>query len=303
VKQSFDQHAVVIRHRPLGDLLELALMLLRTDGLYLLPLFAAVAVPFQILNWFLLGDFGQWILMHLDLEATGIAAYSFSMLLLVVLEVAFAGSLMKTYLGARVFTGRPGLKPTLRNWLRSLGQMFFFCVVLRPITLLYDFVPEIIVLERTPFRANPRKPVSTWKRIRNLHRGQISLLLGEAFLLGFLGLILLVSIFGALVYHDMLLTGNFDISITMYGSLFLNLFSPERPIIFTVYFPLSLWTVFAYFDIVNFLRYMNLRIEKEGWDVELHMRAERFRLEKQQQTLPGTRPLGPPSLDPLGRKR
>jgi hypothetical protein len=48
---------------------------------------------------------------------------------------------------------------------------------------------------------------------------------------------------------------------------------------------------------------MNLRIEKEGWDVELHMRAERFRLEKQQQTLPGTRPLGPPSLDPLGRKR
>jgi hypothetical protein len=299
MKQSFDQHAVVIRHRPLGDILELALMLLRTDGLYLLSLFLLMAVPFQILNWFLLGDFQKWALLHLDAESMGVLAYSFSMLLLVALEVAFVGSLMKTYLGARVFTGRPRMKRTVSIWLESLGQLIFFSIVLRPLTLLYDFVPEIVVLERTPFRSNPSRPISTWRRIRSLHRGQVSLLLGESIIIGFLGLFLLASLFGAIVYHDMLLTGNFNLNITMIGSFFMNLFSAERPIIHTLYFPVALWMVFSYLDVVNFLRYMNLRIEKEGWDVELHMRAERFRLEEQGQFPGGSRPsLSAPGEEP-----
>jgi hypothetical protein len=47
---------------------------------------------------------------------------------------------------------------------------------------------------------------------------------------------------------------------------------------FTLYFQLSLWIVVCYFTIVRFLTYLDLRIRREGWEVELRMRAERARL-------------------------
>ena len=38
-------------------------------------------------------------------------------------------------------------------------------------------------------------------------------------------------------------------------------------------FPLSLWMVAGYFSVVRFLSYLDLRIRREGWEVELIMRA------------------------------
>jgi hypothetical protein len=49
---------------------------------------------------------------------------------------------------------------------------------------------------------------------------------------------------------------------------------------FTLYFPLALWLVVGYFTVVRFLSYLDLRIRREGWEVELLMRAERTRLVK-----------------------
>jgi len=47
---------------------------------------------------------------------------------------------------------------------------------------------------------------------------------------------------------------------------------------FTFYFQLSIWIVVCYFTVVRFLNYLDLRIRREGWEVELWMRAERARL-------------------------
>ena len=41
---------------------------------------------------------------------------------------------------------------------------------------------------------------------------------------------------------------------------------------------LALWLVVAYFSVVRFLSYLDIRIRREGWEVELVMRAENQRL-------------------------
>jgi hypothetical protein len=48
--------------------------------------------------------------------------------------------------------------------------------------------------------------------------------------------------------------------------------------IVAVWYPLVLWTVAGFFAVVRFLAYVDLRIRREGWEVELMMRAERDRL-------------------------
>ncbi len=50
---------------------------------------------------------------------------------------------------------------------------------------------------------------------------------------------------------------------------------------YTIYGPLALWLVVGYFTVVRFLAYLDLRIRREGWEVELMMRAEQTRLMKQ----------------------
>ena len=49
--------------------------------------------------------------------------------------------------------------------------------------------------------------------------------------------------------------------------------SPRSPIA-----TLAIWIVVGYFSVVRFLSYLDLRIRREGWEVELRMRAEGARL-------------------------
>ena len=43
---------------------------------------------------------------------------------------------------------------------------------------------------------------------------------------------------------------------------------------YTCLYPVAIWLVVAYFAVVRFLAYLDLRIRSEGWEVELLMRAE-----------------------------
>ena len=47
---------------------------------------------------------------------------------------------------------------------------------------------------------------------------------------------------------------------------------------FTIYFPLALWIVVGAGSVARFLSYLDLRIRREGWEVELLMRAEEANL-------------------------
>jgi hypothetical protein len=50
---------------------------------------------------------------------------------------------------------------------------------------------------------------------------------------------------------------------------------------YTTYYHLLLWAVVGFTTVLRFLSYLNLRIRREGWDVELQVRAERARLSHQ----------------------
>ena len=42
--------------------------------------------------------------------------------------------------------------------------------------------------------------------------------------------------------------------------------------------PIAVWLVVGFFTVVRFLSYLDLRIRREGWEVELSPRAEAARL-------------------------
>jgi hypothetical protein len=44
-----------------------------------------------------------------------------------------------------------------------------------------------------------------------------------------------------------------------------------------LFFPLALWIVGGWMAVVRFVGYLDLRIRREGWEVELLMRAEAAR--------------------------
>jgi hypothetical protein len=50
---------------------------------------------------------------------------------------------------------------------------------------------------------------------------------------------------------------------------------------YAVFFQLAVWTTVGFFTVVRFLSYLDLRIRREGWEVELKMRAEAARLQSE----------------------
>ena len=54
---------------------------------------------------------------------------------------------------------------------------------------------------------------------------------------------------------------------------------PWGPLMFHVVFPAAMWLVAGYFSVVRFLSYLDLRIRREGWEVELIVLAAARQLE------------------------
>ena len=52
------------------------------------------------------------------------------------------------------------------------------------------------------------------------------------------------------------------------------------PVMLHLCFPVTLWLVAGYFAVVRFMCYLDLRIRREGWEVELIMRAASTSLTK-----------------------
>ena len=76
------------------------------------------------------------------------------------------------------------------------------------------------------------------------------------------GSLLVFSLWGSIWFFGVLLVGKWELD----------------PSTETVRFELALWFVVGFFTIVRFLSYLDLRIRREGWEVELVVRAERTRL-------------------------
>ena len=127
------------------------------------------------------------------------------------------------------------------------------------------YINEIILLERNPLRARDPRAITVGRRASKLHGPASGELLGRFLACIPLSMILICSLVMALWYGQ--------------GIFFFDWKWDERMIF--VGLPLAMWMAAAFMAVVRYLSYLDLRIRREGWAVELMLRAEASRLTKQ----------------------
>jgi hypothetical protein len=283
----FDKTRIAIRERDLPDILDLALAVVRIHWRELLIASIVGMVPLAALNF--------WLLAKLPLiEESDYAWYAFRLTLLVLFEAPLAAAPATLVLGQAMFVERIDAVRIIRQladlWpqllvyqllLRALWmpQAFFWEAFHRNLTpflvlwFLFWIVPyvmrpylnEVILLERNPL-SSQGGAFSTRKRAKILHDRYH----GDLF----------TRMLGCAVI-GVGLTGVFWLASWYVRGFFSHDYSLDQTL-FTIHLSVALWLTAAFFNVVRFLSYLDLRIRREGWEVELVIRAEAERLARQQ---------------------
>ena len=265
-----DQTRIAIRERSFPAILDLGLHVTRANFGPLLFWLAIGATPFLLADYALLYYYPE---PQQPNEWTG---YFLLLAMLIVWQLPLATAPVTLYLGRAMFAQHTSVRKLLADLAHALPQLFWYQLVLRglltpwciPWFYLFvsrPFLNEVILLERTPFRRRPAAPMSTGRRTSALHAAMQGELFARWLLALLFGAALLASAYLSVVeLRDVLLgAGTWGWRGT------------------TLALPLVLWLVIGYFTVVRFLAYLDLRIRREGWEVELLMRAEAARLSKQ----------------------
>ncbi len=261
---NLDATHIAIRERSFSEILDLALRVGARHAGPLVLLWAIGVAPFAGLNYLLLHDAigGR----EFDENAGG---YVFFFIMLLAVEAPLATAPMTLYLGQATFADRVSWRRLAADYFYSLPQLILFQVVLRALLALvvvtliapyvwWPYLSELILLERNPLVARGDGRISTLRRSRNLHQGVGGELFARWIAASLVGtLIALSTAAGAAVLISQL-TG-----ITL---------SERAYLLYTL--PAAAWAVLGYLAVVRFLAYLDLRIRREGWEVELAMRAE-----------------------------
>ena len=262
-----DQTRIVIRERGFGELLGLALQVMRAHAGGLTIAFLIGVLPFALLNGWLL-----WEILQQELWFEGPANYWFLLAFLVVLEVPFATAPITLYLGRITFSGSVSFRAVASDLLRSLPQLLFAQGFIRTLLMPFLLLPylvrpymgELVLLERNPFFAGKQKRLTTQRRSRNLHSSNG----GELFSRWLLAIASGAVLWLALAVGAQSLVGQ------------LAGLEPSRFYLHLLVYPAALWLVVGWMAVVRFLSYLDLRIRREGWEVELMMRAEAQQLQR-----------------------
>ena len=286
-----DHTRVTIRERGMLEICDLAFAVVRDFSPKLLVMLAVGIIPFALLNRFLLG----WIVVD-DLNGWTFARYAWLMLLMVFIQTPMATAAATMFLGDAMFLEPPTLRKTLKT-LSSLSSRLFItqgvirgvipaailALTVRPeeyfgdaflpmiaayvliIRAVRPYLNEIILLERNPLWSRDKRTITIARRSAKLHNPNAGELFGQY--LGMIGISVLLSV--------ILIFGAWFVVGTIYSDW------SWGPVMLHVVFPGCLWAVAAYMAVIRYLSYLNLRTRREGWAVELLMRAEANRLQKQ----------------------
>jgi hypothetical protein len=265
-----DRTQLVIRERGWLDLLDLSLRVIRVHALPLALTLTVGILPAMIFNaWLLAG------LCQVEFVQTVPRPYLFWMLILVLAEIPLVTAPATLYLGEAAFLERPRARTIAADFFRALPQLLYFsamrAVFLPAIVtwcvpfVVWPYLNEVILLERNPLRQHRPAQSTTFRRAGLLHAGSR----GDLLLRWMVSAALGIMLFAAFLCTMQVLVG-----------LLLDDWDWEG-LGFTLYYPLALWITAAYFTVVRFLGYLDLRIRREGWEVELMMRAEGTRLSRQ----------------------
>ncbi len=261
-----DETRITIRYRTKADVLDLALKMIRVYAGPILIWLTVGVVPLFLLNMWLLADF-----RFLDYYFGIPLPHMLLTTLLVFLEMPLATAPLTLFLGQAVFMPQPDRKALFRDLRGSFVQLLYYQVLFRPFSVFYPYLNEVILLERNPLRSKGPGTKSTAQRSRELHRDESGDLIINGVLNSILGLILFGATWASLAGLRILFLGDWELVTGV---------SVDRPM-YTTYYHLLLWTVVGFTTVLRFLSYLNLRIRREGWDVELQVRAERARLSHQ----------------------
>lgn len=283
-----DRTRVAIRERGILDICDLALRVMREFSPPLLGALALGILPLALINWWLIG----W--MAVDLAPSTFARYVWNMLLLVYIEAPLATVAATLYLGDAMFLE----PPTPRQLLHTLGRLGGRLLVcqglirgvlpalllaltlspteflpgdfLLPIIAIYlviiratrPYINEIIVLERNPLLARDSRVMTIGRRAARLHSANSSELISRYLAVSLVSLGLGLSVLLGLWFVQGTLTGEW-----VWTDMMVH-----------VGLPAAMWVVAGYMAVVRFLAYLDLRTRREGWAVELQLRAEGARL-------------------------
>ncbi|MGI8977692.1 MAG: hypothetical protein ACR2FY_00555 [Pirellulaceae bacterium] len=301
-----DNTRITIRERGLLDTLDLSLHVLREFVQPVFWLTLAAVIPLGILNYWLLGwmvdpqvfDYTEYRLYEWSPADWAKRIYYmlpwrylFDMALLVFIEAPLASVFVTAYLGEAVFMQKPTFRQVLATVLRHSPALILCQLLIRGILpawvlvgmmdhygnnvgievwlwvlavysalfrSLRPYINEIILLEKNPLRARGENTITINKRSGHLHGSSSGELFGRWIGSSMLAFSLLIIIIVALYLGVGVLIGQYELSWTF--SVFI--------------YPAAFWVVVAFYSVVRYLDYLDLRIRYEGWEVELLMRAE-----------------------------
>lgn len=294
-----DRTGLAVRERSFFDLVDLSFMVLRIYFASIMKATLLTVAPLWLLNYLLVDHF----LRDAIVEERFPGAYIWLTLCLVVAEAPLVSILPTMYLGRIVFMDDPTLGEVMRDgfklaprWIWCLifirgiiwvWVVVFFCrnadessyiglqfamVAAMGLTLLIrairPFTTEIIVLERNRIRAKTPTDMTIARRSGILHGPSGGDIFGRAIISYVLAILLFFGMLAAFLFTC---------------RIFLNITEWTHPLVLRVIYPLCLWLVAAYFTVLRFLSYLDIRIRHEGWEVELRLRAESARLAKKLQ--------------------
>jgi len=242
---AYERTLVLIRERPLIDLLDLALVVVRDRPATLgLAALAGIA-PFAALN--------AWLFAAATDLAPGIP------LVLWWFEAPFATAPLTLVLGGLMFGRRPAPGRVAATLLRSAFPMILAHGLLRFLPPFWApprlaFANEVVLLERGGWKL--------WRRGGDLASGRA----GELFGMGLLQLFLTFG-FALLCYIG---TARLREAALAEG---LTWDAPASSELAGLRFQLPVWLAAAFFAVARFLTYIDQRIRLEGWEVELRLRA------------------------------
>lgn len=268
-----DQTRIAIRERDFLEVLDLALRTIRAHAGPLLVAWLIGAVPVIALNSLLLVQ-----LFENCADAGDYMGAGFLVLMLVVWELPLATAAITLYMGEALFVARPSPRRLAASFVGSLGQILWYQVFMRALLTLpvftwlflfgtWPYANEVILLERNQmFRRRGPQEITTGRRIRRLHSGFAGEVFGRWFSSLLLGGLLLISLVASAFYGQSQLMGDMDLEA-----------NDVALAVAVVSSQIGLWLVLGCFAVVRYLSYLDLRIRREGWEVELLVRAEEAR--------------------------
>ena len=293
----FDQTSIAIRDRSHLEIYDLAAIVMVRHIRPIMVLLLLNALPFALLDYYLVG----WVT---DVSFSyGFSSLYYTMMLALIATQAQLGTCLITiFMGRVMFMEEHSVRAVLRLFFKRLPYFLFsqgilrlalFAVLLAWVTpheerpqfggfysgllmiaatgilvrSLRPYLPEVIFLEQTPLKKKGDLP-SLSERSKNLHSLASYSIMWQFILMRVTVPLMLFAVHSVFIMTDSM----FSIRANSEQSL--------QPF----YLLASGWFVAAFFAVVQFLMYINVRIRQEGWAVQLKFMTENSLLTQSQES-------------------